>query len=389
MQSIRKITMKIFTALTALLLSAGIAVAGSNADSTRTKFTDRSDMELQMRGSFVVEMPQGSKPQARFRMDNFRWNIEGTAGKNIYYRFRQSFNAAFDRNVLENMLASVNYALVTWKPSERLSFTAGKNLFTLGGHEFYASTVNVIEFSDFGSSLHAYQMGLTAKWQINDRQELLLQMANINGTGDAKRYYGGLPDGVSSTGAPFLYSLNWNSFFCRNNALELRYSASYGQQAKDRSISIFSLGQAYRRRTWGAYLDLYYSRQGLDANGLISSTASFPDGTARTMQNVEYFCAVAYLHFFISPSFCAFLKGTGETGGLYRKDGEAAPGLYRFNWNTQACFQYMPTKDRNFRLFAHYSYYSRHSTAHGRDIGIASLDRQTVTAGIIYIMKIF
>lgn len=90
-------------------------------------------------------------------------------------------------------------------------------------------------------------------------------------------------------------------------------------------------------------------------------------------------------------------KGAG-TGDNYlktfrnykdRANGEAAPGLYRFNWNTQACFQYMPTKDRNFRLFAHYSYYSRHSTAHGRDIGIASLDRQAVTAGIIYIMKIF
>lgn len=381
--------MKIFTVLAALLSSAGIAIAGSHADSTKVKFTDRSDMELQMRGSFGVEMPQGSKVQSRFRMDNFRWNIEGTAGKNIYYRFRQSFTVDFTHNTLENLLASVNYAYVTWQPFTRFSFTAGKNVFALGGHEFWAAPVNVIEFSDFGSSLGAYQMGLSAKWHISDGQELVVQMANLSGTGAAGRYHGGLPEGVSPTGAPFLYTLNWNGSFGEDKALELRYSASYGQQAKDRSISIFTLGQSYRRRTWGAYIDLSYSRQDLDANGLISSTASFDDGIPRTIQNVEYFSAIAYLHFFISPSFCAFLKGVGETGGIYKKDGEASPGLYRFNWNTQACFQYMPTKDRNFRLFAHYSYYSRHATAHGRDIGIASLDRQAVTAGIIYIMKIF
>lgn len=381
--------MKIITTLIAFMASAAIAIAANRTDSTRTRFFDTSDMELQMRGSFHIEMPQGGKASSGFRMDNFRWNIEGMAGKNIYYRFRQSFTTGFDHNTFENLLASINYAYITWRPFKKVSFTAGKNVFAFGGHEFWAAPVNVIEFSDFGSSLSSYQLGVSVNWHISDSQELVAQMSNISGEGESKRYFGGLPEGVDESGVPFMYTLNWNGGFCDNKALELRYSASYGQQAEDRSITMFTLGHSYKRRSWGAYLDFAYSRQGLDANKLISKLASFEDGQPRTIQNVEYFSAVAYVHFFISPSFSAFLKGAGETGGLYRNDGDISSGLYRYNWNAQACLQYMPTRNNNFRLFAHYSYYSMHATEHGRDIGISSFDRHRLTAGIIYIMKVF
>ena len=58
-------------------------------------FLDNHDMAFQMRGSLRTDIPQGGEPSAHFRMDNFRWNIEGRVGKNreIYYHFRQSFNA--------------------------------------------------------------------------------------------------------------------------------------------------------------------------------------------------------------------------------------------------------------------------------------------------------
>ena len=58
-------------------------------------FLHNHDMAFQMRGSLRADMPQGGKSSVHFRMDNFRWNIEGRVGKNreIYYQFRQSFNA--------------------------------------------------------------------------------------------------------------------------------------------------------------------------------------------------------------------------------------------------------------------------------------------------------
>lgn len=379
--------MRILTTILALMASAGVALAGDG--DTKTTFIDKSDMELQLRGSFGMRLPEGGKATSGFRMDNFRMNIEGTAGKDIHYRFRQNFASSFEHNTLENLVESINYAYITYKPFNTVSFTAGKNVFALGGHEFWAAPVNVIEFSDFGSSLSAYQLGVSVNWDITENQELILQMSNINGVGDDKRYFGGLPEGVSSSGAPFLYTLDWNGAFGEDGTLELRYSASYGQQAKGHDISILTLGNSYKRRTWGAYLDLAYSRQGLDASGLISEYAKFGDARPRTLRNTEYFSAVAYVHFFVSPSFQAFLKGVGETGGLYKDDGNVSRGLYRHNWNAQACLQYMPTKDSDFRIFAHYSYYNRQATSLGREIGLTAVSRHAITAGIIYIMRIF
>lgn len=356
---------------------------------SRIKFTDRSDMCFQMRGSFNLEMPQNEKIYSRFRIDDFRWNIEGTVGKQFYYRFRQSFNTAFKTMSWDNLLSSVNYAFVTWKPNEKVSFTAGKQVFALGGHEFWATPVYVVQFSDFGKSLSAYQLGLNANWSISPTQELVFQVCNIRGNSDSEYYYAGLPDGVSSARFPYIYTLNWNGNFLKDKSLEFRYSASYGNQAENKSMWILSLGQSWRNRKWGVYFDVMWSRQALDASSIISSSMNFADGASRTATNTQYLSSVAYLHFFISPSFNIFVKGAGEAGGFYKPYMNAGPGICRVNWNAQGCLQYMPTKDKGFRLFAHYNFYNRHASGDGKLLGITSANDHLVSLGIIYIMNVF
>lgn len=353
------------------------------------RFTDSSDMSFQMRGSFQTCMPQGGNTSARFRMDDLRWNIEGTAGKNLYYRFRQSFTTAFQSPTFDNILSSVNYAFIRWNPCPELALTAGKQVFALGGHEFWAVPVYVMHFSDFGSSLAAYQMGLSAEWKLTPRQELHFQISNLRGKPDSEYYIGGLPEGMESSDAPFLYTLNWNGTFLPDNSLELRYSGSYGQQARDAGMWIVALGQSFRNRKWGAYLDFIWSRQDLDASSLMSSSATFPDGTARTLKDTEYWSAIGYLHFFFSPTFGAFVKGAAECAGIYRTYMDVSPGICRTNWNAQACFEYMPTRDSDFRIFAHYNYYTRSATDRGRLLGMGHTAEHTISLGVIYIMKVF
>ena len=84
-------------------------------------FLHNHDMAFQMRGSLRADMPRGEDPSVHFRMDNFRWNIEGRVGKNreIYYQFRQSFNANFRSNTFDNLLESVDYAYMAWTPVRR------------------------------------------------------------------------------------------------------------------------------------------------------------------------------------------------------------------------------------------------------------------------------
>lgn len=372
--------------------AAGATAADDSSSSGKpSSFIENNDMSFQMRGSFNITKPKEGKLSSGFRMDNFRWNVEGTFGKKkeFFYHFRQSFNANFRSNVFDGLLASIDYAYLTWKPFSKVSFTMGKQVFALGGQEFWAAPVYVMQYSDFGGSLACYQMGVTTTWHISPTQELAFQMSNIRGVWDDEYYHGGMPEGIEPTGAPFLYTLNWNGTFLDNNALELRYSASYGQQAINRSIWFFTMGQSYRREKWGVYLDLLYSRQGLDANGLISSNAVFPDGMARTLENIDYGSVIGYLHLFISPSFSAFVKGAWEFGLLSEPYGDIPSGLCRMSWNGQGCLEYMPTRDRNFRLFLHYNFYDRSASGNGNMLGIQSYREHRVSLGVIYIMNIF
>lgn len=355
----------------------------------KKSFTERTDMYFQMRGSFSLDMPHDANASAKFRMDDFRWNIEGTVGDNLYYRFRQSFTTVFQTMSLDNILSSVNYAYVQWKPVQELSLTAGKQVFAFGGHEFWANPLYVIHFSDFGSSFSSYQMGLSAEWDFTPSQGLAFQVCNFRGTSDAEYYTGEIQDGVEAADFPFIYTLNWNGAFLDDRSLEFRYSASYANQAKNERLWVLSLGQSFRKSKWGAYLDLMWSRQGLDASGIISREASFSDNILHTARNTEYFSAVAYMHFFFSPSFGAFVKGSGEYGGLYSPFMGAGAGACRLSWNAQTCLQYMPTKDNGFRLFAHYNYYGCKAAGDGALLGIAGRTDHMLTFGIIYIMDVF
>ena len=353
-------------------------------------FLDNHDMAFQMRGSLRTDFPGDGDASAHFRMDNFRWNIEGTVGKNkeLYYHFRQSFNANFRSNTFDNLLESVDYAYLTWTPVKSFSLTFGKQVMALGGQEAWAAPVYVIQYSDFGGSFPCYQLGVAGTWHINPSHDLVFQISNLRGVMDDEYFYGGLPAGVESSKAPFLYTLNWNGSFY-DNALELRWSASYGSQAADKDLWIVELGQSYRRKKWGIYLDLIYSRQDLDANGILSRASVFQDGQLRTLENVEYFSAIGYLHLFFSPSFSAFLKGSLEHGSLFRPYADIPSGLSRVSWNAQACLEYMPTKSRDFRFFLHYNYYNASPAGNGIMLGIQEDDAHRISLGVIYIMNIF
>lgn len=349
---------------------------------------DNVDMVFQMRGSLRAEFPRNGNVSARFRMDDLRWNIEGKAGEKVYYRFRQALTKGFTSLTLENLVSSVNYAYVKWHASPKATLTFGKNVLALGGHEFDAVPVYVIQFSDFGSSLSSYQMGVSAEWHMNGSHDLIFQLSNFRGVTDNEFYYGELPGDTTPTDFPFIGTVNWNGDFLDDQSLKLRYSASYGHQTQDKGVWIVELGHSYRQKRWGAFLDLIWSRQGLDVSSIMSSSAVFSDGRQRTLQNTEYLTAVGYLHFFFSPSFSAFAKGAWECAGIYEPYMDIDRGVYRTNWNAQCCLQYMPTKDSNFRLFAHYNYYGRHATGKGLSLGMSSLTEHRISLGIIYIMKV-
>ncbi len=390
--------------LSALLALTSICLfAQEDSTSATRRFGDNTDLDLQMRGSFNVYMPEaeGQEASTKFRFDNLRWKIDGTFGakKQFYFQFRQNLSSSFNFNSWENLVGSVNYAFLKWRIHDHFSLTAGKQVFAYGGFEFNANPVNVMQFSDFGGSGSPYEMGLMGTVHINDRHELNVQMASLHPVSSQDYYKGGLPYGVEASNAPFLYTLSWTGNFLHNDVLKFRYGLSWGQQAKEKSMWVVTLGHMYQDEHWMVYLDLDYSRQALDYNNILSGSASFSDGIGRTIQNVDYATALAYVHYMITPSWRVFVKASREYGILnqdyspYGEVGEllgvtAEKGIARASWNAQASLQYLPTKDPNFRIFVHYNYYKVDAGASGAALGIQNSTDHRISLGIIYVLNV-
>ncbi len=399
----KKLNQKLFTLsiLMLTLCAAEFALSAQNDSTSATRrFGDNTDLDLQMRGSFNMYAPEGGEFDTKFRFDNLRWKIDGTFGgkKQFYFQFRQNLSSVFNFNSVENLIGSVNYAFLTWRMHENFSVTAGKQVFAYGGFEFNANPVNVMQFSDFGGSGSPYEMGVMPTVHINDDHTISVQMASLHGVSSQKYYNGGLPSGVEATKAAYLYSLNWTGNFLQNDALQFRYGLSWGQQAKERSMWVATLGQMFVNKYWMVYLDFDYSRQALDYNNILSGAASFSDGVARTIENVDYATAVAYVHFMITPSWRIFVKGSREYSILnqgytaYAADGQeiakAEKGIARASWNGQFSIQYLPTKDPNFRIFAHYNYYNIDPGLVGSKLGIQSSIDHRISLGVIYVLNV-
>ncbi len=386
--------------LSAIFALTSICLFAQDSTSATRRFGDNTDLDLQMRGSFNMYAPEGGELDTRFRFDNLRWKIDGTFGgkKQFYFQFRQNLSSGFNFNSWENLVGSVNYAFLTWRMHEHFSVTAGKQVFAYGGFEFNANPVNVMQFSDFGGSGSPYEMGVMPTIHINDRHSINIQMASLSTVAAQQYYKGGLPAGVEPTKAAYLYSMSWIGNFLPNNELQFRYGLSWGQQAKERSMWVLTLGQMFVNSKWMAYVDLDYSRQSLDYNNILSGSASFSDGIARTIENVDYATALAYVHFMFTPSWRMFVKASREYSILnqdytaYGADGQALvtaeKGVARASWNAQFSVQYLPTKDPNFRIFAHYNYYNIDPGLVGAKLGIQHSVDHRISLGIIYVLNV-
>ena len=155
--------------------------------------------------------------------------------------------------------------------------------------------------------------------------------------------------------APVLSTVNWNGFFF-DNAVQLRYAASYGQLAEGKNLYCFTAGNIYEKGPVIAYVDLMYSREGLDSKGFISDLLGPVLSAPSTAQHAEYFTTVVNFDYRIHPNWNLYLKGAYETAGIYKTNGPFEKGLYRTTWNVQACVEYFPMRNSELLIFAHFLY---------------------------------
>ncbi len=347
-----------------------------------------AQMNLQFYTSGAAYFTEGKLDEAAFKLNRVRLEILGSFSEQFSYHFRQSYNKYSNPHSLDNLSSSIEYAFVNWKMSGLFSLMVGKQFLSLGGYEYYVNSIKVREFSDFNNNVGAYQAGVTGTFNFSPTQELVLQVLNNRSGGDEDTYIYGLPQGVEKTKLPIISTVNWNGLFC-DKSLQLRYAAAWGQLAHKKNIYYLTAGHIYERGPVLAYLDVMYSREGLDSKGLISDLQSPAVAPPVTAQHAEYFTTIANFDYRIHPNWNVYVKGAYETAGIYKANGRFAKGLYRTTWNAQVCVEYFPMRNSELLIFAHLLYKGYHLTDRAKALGGVRPDTQRVSVGLVYSIPVF
>jgi hypothetical protein len=288
---------------------------------------------------------------------------------------------------MDNLSSSIEYANITWHASDKFSFVAGKQFVALGGYEAYVNALRVREFCEFNSNVAVYQAGVMGVIQFNPSQQLLLQIVNNRSGSDNDLFIYGRPASLNPAKFPILATVNWNGLFM-DDALHFRYSASAGQLAEGKNIYYLTCGNIYEKGPVVAYLDVMYSREGIDSQQRITALqgAGVP---AVTAQNAQYLSFIANFDYQFHPKWNAYVKGAYETSGIYKSNGHFAEGRYMTTWNAQACMEWFPfTEDKGFKVFAHYLYTGHQLADNAKALMAVKPHTQRFSLGLVYVIPV-
>lgn len=345
-------------------------------------------MNLEFYTSAAAYFTEGNFDEAAFRINRVRMEILGSFSKDFTYHFRQSFNKYSNPHTLDNLSSSIEYAYVSWKLSPKFDLTVGKQFLPLGGHEYNVNGIKIREFSEFNNNVACYQAGVGMTYNFSPTQELSLKLLNNRNGEDKDMYVYGRPDGVEKAKVPIISALAWNGYFA-DKALLLRYATAWGQQAEGRNILYLTAGNTWQKGPLLAYLDVMYSRQGLDSHGIVTDLQGAPMESPVTAQYTEYFSLIGNVDYRIHPNWNVYVKGAYETVGVYKENGAFEKGKYRTTWNLQACVEYFPMRNSELKIFAHMLHKGHSLTQRARDLGAVSPDTQRFSLGLVYTIPVF
>lgn len=379
--------MKRTLAILSVILASFAANAQNEALTNPSDTLRKSHINVELNPYFAADLTGGRLDEAAFHINRVRLEILGRVTDRLSYHFRQSYNKYSNPFALDDLASSIEYANITWHQGERFQVIAGKEFVSLGGYEYYVNAIRVREFSDFNNSVACYQAGIMGIFNLTPSQEIVLQVTNIRSGNDSDAFLYGLPAGMEKTRAPLLATLNWNGNFLEG-ALQFRYAASAGSLAKGGNIYYLTAGNIYEKGPVLAYIDLMYSREGIDSQGRLSAL-QINSGSPVTMRNAQYLTAIANVDYSPHPKWNVYIKGVYERTGTYREDGSFGKGLYCTDWNIQGCIEHFPfTEDKGLKVYLHYVHKGSALTSLATSLGAVKPDTDRISLGIVYIIPV-
>ena len=347
----------------------------------------KSHINLEFASSANAYFTENEFDEFSFKINRVRLEILGRLNDKLSYHFRQSFNKYSNPYAVDNLSSSIEYANITWHHNDKFELIAGKQYLALAGYEGYLNALKVREFTDYNNNVDIYQTGLMGVIHFTPDQQFILQVTNNRSSVDSDVYIYGLPDNLEPAKVPLIATANWNGWFA-DRAIHLMYSASAGQLAKGKNVYYLMCGNIYEKGPVIAYLDVLYSRSGVDVQQRVT-TLQGGGLIPVTAQNTQYFTVIADFDYQFHPKWNAYVKGAYETAGVYETNGIFAKGRYVNSWNGQLCLEWFPlTEENGLKVFAHYLYKGYTLTTAAEALNAYKPHTQRVSVGLVYTIPV-
>lgn len=353
------------------------------------KKSDKFNLYLNMQGGFDANFRDGFEEGA-FKMRQLRIEMKGNINNWLSYRYRQRLNRSNDGGgMIDNVPTSIDYAGIGIKLNDRFNLFAGKQCTAYGGIEFDLNPIDIYEYSDIIENMSNFMTGLNIGYNLTSTQQLNLQILNSrNGSFDStygitENEEGKLPD-LKSGKLPLVYTLNWNGTF--NDIFKTRWSASILNEAKNKNMYYYALGNELNLDKFNMFLDFMYAQEGIDRNGTITGIVGRPSG--HNVFDTGYLSVVTKLNYRFLPKWNVFVKGMYETASVTKSTEDIAKGNYRTSWGYLAGVEYYPM-ETNLHFFLTYVGRSYNFTSRAKILGQEDYSTNRISVGFIWQMPVF
>ena len=337
--------------------------------------------------SMAYEEHFGHIKQGGFKGRNMRFEARGFLDEHWSYRLRYKLNKTWEEQS-DGFANSLDIMMVNYQINDRLKVTGGKKALSMGGFEYDANAIQVLDYSDFNNYLSTSLIGVEFSYDLGQRQLIQLDISNTNNNSIDKAYPGA---DLEKSRHPLSITLNWIGSRLWDK-LENHWSFSYMNEAKGVNNRLLMLGSRLTVGKWTCYLDFYHAWEDIDRHGIVSADAAAAGletsvgsdtSTPVTLRDVRYKSLVGHCLYQISPHWACFVKGFAESA--------SAPDIpelkdYRHNYGYQAALQWIPDLSQDARLSLAYV----GGTTHYSDaIGLSDVSTNRVELSLIYRIKIF
>ena len=350
---------------------------------------DALNIRLHTKASFSGAQTDGIWNDPGFRLDQLRIELRGSFDNAIFYRFQQRLTNYPEpySSYIDNLPMKIDYAGIGYRFNSKWKVFAGKMCTAYGGFEFDDNPINVYQYNTVTENMPAFLTGIDFAYNPVEKHEIRFQVLESR-NGSHEQLYGKVDPSVKFSKADYVYTVNWNGKLGANDIISTRWSGSYINQAKDKNFYLACLGTALNTGKFGAFLDLIYSKEGIDRSQIISRIVA-DDTEGTTQMNTSYTSAILGLNYRFADKWNLFAKGMYDTANKDKTSGNVAKGKYSETFSYSGGIEYYPFKNESLHINLAYIGRSHNFTSIAKQFGSKNYNENKIELSLIYALNIW